>query len=91
MTDQQVKETRDDLEMMRRPHLWPGLKLFLKRGRGPLQELAMLGCDEDSDDPIGVVWVFVPESEPFKPDFSRKETGGDEMLVRLCQEGWMVD
>jgi hypothetical protein len=82
MTDQDVLATHNDLEMMRRPHLWPKLTLFLKEPS--TKQLALLFKTSDG-------YQFVPETTPFQPDLSNSRFGGEELLQSLIQAGWLVD
>jgi hypothetical protein len=86
LTDQEVFVSRNDLEMMKRPHLWPNhCCLYLKKFGG--KEFGFL-LEKNG------TYAFVPENPPIEdsiPDFAHKRTGGDELLVQLIKEGWLVD
>lgn len=87
MTDEQVKQGRCDLEMMRRQRLWPlGNKLPLKKSKeGDWPDLGLLLRD-------GEGYIFVPEDGySLRPMMSQKRVGRDELLQTLVAEGWIVD
>lgn len=75
-TDEEVYQTRDDLEMMRRTRLWPGPSLCLKM-TFPKWRSAVLARN-------GEHYVF----ESAEGEIRR---GRDELLVELVKEGWLVD
>jgi hypothetical protein len=91
MTDKEVIETRNDLEMMKRPHLWPNMFL-------PLINRSM-----KTDSPFGVEgllfannegsYIFIAGQNMFLPipKDTKREQGSIEMLARLVNEGWKVD
>jgi hypothetical protein len=91
LSDEEVVKTRNDLEMMRRPHLWSGGVLHLK-----LQDLAahtyrsfaILSHTREGQ------FVFTPKMklDAFsEPNFSKSEVGGDVLLKKLLSVGWIVD
>jgi hypothetical protein len=96
LTDKEVLAKGSDLEMMRRPHLWPHLILPLViRDR-----LTRPGIGEG----IGILWspIGAGEGEKFLflrghnmlmpiPKDAKWEEGGDELLIRLIKEGWVID
>jgi hypothetical protein len=90
MTNEEVLRTHNDLEMMRRPVLWPLAILPLKnpsafRTSGGLGVLWTTGENE---------YVFREDVNLLKlPSLSADggRTGGDELLVQLVEEGWLVD
>jgi hypothetical protein len=86
LTDQEVFVSRNDLEMMKRPHLWPNHScLYLKKFGA--KEFGLL-LEKNG------TYAFVPETrttEATIPDFANKRTGGHELLVQLVGEGWLVD
>jgi hypothetical protein len=93
MTDKEVTDSRNSLEMMRRPHLWTHLILpLVKRGSfydTPLNaDEAILWCDIGSTN-----YAFLANHNMFMPvpEDAKWEKGGDELLVRLVKEGWEVD
>ena len=87
-SDEEVERTRDDLEMMRRRYLWPGDVLCLKR-RSRLEkswpEFAVLLYYQKH-------YRFIPR-RGYGDDFEEEKarTGGDELLLELVEEGWLVD
>lgn len=97
LTDKQVLASGNDLEMMRRPHLWPNLIL-------PLVIRDRLTKPGTVSEGVGILWspLGAEEGEKFSflkghnmfmpiPKGTKWEVGGDEMLVRLVKEGWVVD
>jgi len=83
--DDEVIRKRNDLEMMRRPHLWPNRTLYLKNyaqaTRGGFPLFGILSWEEENG------FHFLLEDE-------KKEAGryGDEtLLAELVKEGWLVD
>lgn len=96
LTDKEVLSSKDSLEMMRRPNLWPNLMLPLVQ-----REQLYKGGDMEG---VGVLWSPIIEGEGEKfgflkghnmfmpiPKDAKWEIGGDELLVRLVKEGWEVD
>ena len=92
MTDRQVLRTRDNLEMMRRPHLWPqGLILPLKHDElhdSGSRRIGILVFNGSRYSWLENASLCDPDSWGSKPPVP---TEGDELLVRLVDEGWMVD
>ena len=91
LSDEEVLKTHNDLEMMRRPHLWPAAVLHLKL-RDPrthsYSRFALLSYNKEGQ------WVFTPKMkfDSFsEPDFSKSETGDEALLKRLAAAGWLVD
>ena len=93
LTDEEVVKTRNDLEMMRRPHLWPGganvlhLKLWDAATR-TYRAFALLSHTK------GGQYVFTPKAklDAFsEPNFAKSEVGGDVLLKKLAGNGWIVD
>ena len=84
MTDEQVIELRNHLEMMRRPHLWRKYILPLKRGL----DVAILVREDDSND-----YAVLRNQNMLMPipGDANWEKGGDALLVKLVKEGWEVD
>jgi hypothetical protein len=89
MTDEEVLRERNDLEMMRRVHLWPGgdpekfSTLALKNpslaeGRRGWPKFATLIWD-------GEAYTFIPGND------ERSRSGGAELPAALAEEGWLVD
>jgi len=83
--DDNVIRKRNDLEMMRRPHLWPCRPLHLKNyalaETGGFPHFGVLSWDKEKG------FHFLLEEE-------KKEEGryGDEaLLLELVKEGWLVD
>lgn len=88
MTDEEVIKERCDLEMMRRPHLWPNDYLFLKKPAGKLKhyQFALLANDEKDR------WAIIPlRDDGNGRDLASERSGADELLVQLVKEGWLVD
>jgi hypothetical protein len=91
MTDDEVIKSHDDLEMMRRPHLWslgylPLKKRAWKFAMGQRRELGLLMSN-------GKQYQFYPGATMFEPPTpeSMPIIGGDELLVKLVDNGWIVD
>ena len=92
LTDEEVVKTRNDLEMMRRPHLWPGgrvlhLKLW-DAGARTYRAFALLSRLRSGE------FVFTPKAklDAFsEPNFAKSEVGGDVLLKKLAGVGWIVD
>jgi hypothetical protein len=93
LSDEEVIKTRNDLEMMRRPHLWPGgarvlhLKL-LDVASHTYRAFALLSHTRGGD------FVFTPKMKMdafSEPNFSKSEVGGDALLKKLDAVGWIVD
>lgn len=91
MTDDEVIRTHDDLEMMRRPHLWSLGFLPLKKrawtfAMGQRRELGLLSCD-------GKRYSFYPGATMFELPTSESVplSGGDELLIKLVANDWIVD
>lgn len=91
MTDNEVTSTRNSLEMMRRPHLWPNLFLPLVKRKNlyhsPLgaNEAILIAGEHDY-----AVLRHQNMLTPI-PRYVKWETGGDDLLQRLIDEGWEVD
>jgi hypothetical protein len=90
MTDEEVLSSYNDLEMMRRPHLWPGKVLHLKkrdsRGRSP-QAFARLSYENG-------IWILTSVKFGSLKESSAlfgTESGDGEFLKKLVEEGWIVD
>jgi hypothetical protein len=82
MTDDEVLETRNDLEMMRRPHLWPSPgRLPVKREAGSRGRLYDCGLLLEGGGP-----TVHPG-----PDGTVTEPLGYETLEKLLADGWVVD
>jgi hypothetical protein len=82
--DEEVLRTLDDLEMMRRPHLWPTPDTLCLKNPRLVQE---------SGWPSFAVLYFDSEGYYFLPELDKKKAreGGDELLRELIEEGWLVD
>lgn len=95
MTDKEVIQTHNDIEMMRRPHLWPlGHVLALKHRRDPgeygLRRLAVLfyhdgefGLLEDA-----LVYELVYN---LKEEDTDRINWADEHILPEINQDWMVD
>jgi hypothetical protein len=87
-SDEEVFRTKDDLEMMRRPHLWPASAvLCLKNPRlisiNGWPRFAVLFLRKGE-------YYFLPRCEAgFEEEKIRR--GGEEILPGLIGEGWIVD
>jgi hypothetical protein len=81
--DDEVFRKRNDLEMMRRPHLWPSPLLHLKNyalteaGGFPL--FAVLSWNKEK----GFHFLLEEEKEG--------RHGDESLLAELIKEGWLVD
>lgn len=86
MEDQQVLETLDDVEMMKRGHLWPHLLLPLKRSRegGGFPETGYLSnpCAPWVIT-LGTIWGPIPG----EPEGTIEYTSPEEAVA----DGWRVD
>lgn len=91
MTDKEVIQTHNDIEMMRRPHLWPlGPMLALKhrqeRGEYGLRRLAVLFyCDHEYGLLEDVAYLELKEA-----DYERINWADANILPEINQD-WMVD
>lgn len=103
MSDEDVLRERNDVEMMRRPHLWPlRPRLYLKR-RSPNRltpRMREMGLEErhvrmaswrQSPDALGGVMIEGegPVVHVIRPD--RTERIRYESLHELYLDGWVVD
>jgi len=85
--DDEVLRKRNDLEMMRRVHLWPsGGVLCLKNRK--------LG--EEGGWPLFAIMVFDPENGLYhfrlrEGNTKERRVGDDALLQELIAEGWVVD
>jgi hypothetical protein len=90
LSDAEVITKHDELEMMRRPHLWPAAVLHLKlwdAATHSYRNFALLSYKDEQ-------WTFTPKTklDAFsEPDFSKSETGDETLLRRLVKRGWLVD
>jgi hypothetical protein len=91
LSDDEVLRTKNDLEMMRRPRLWPSPVLHLKlqdlRGH-TYRAFALLSHTKEGQ------FVFTPKMklDAFsEPNFAKSEVGGDVLLKKLAEVGWIVD
>jgi hypothetical protein len=92
MTDKEVIKSKDDLEMMKRPHLWPLTFLPLinkekKDSEGSPHGLEGLLFYESGE------YLFLRGQNMYLPipEGANFESGGTEMLQQLVKEGWRVD
>lgn len=92
LTDQQVIETRDDLEMLSRPHLWPGVMkglrcVFVKRrghGTGSWNETGpCILWGTDPDEYIVVASGGYGSAGPRTYTYDSPEA--------ITADGWVVD
>jgi hypothetical protein len=85
-SDEEVRRTLDNLEMMRRRHLWPTEGALCLKNPDLIQEGGW---------PAFAVLFFEGERQGyyFLPglDKEKARTGGDELLRELVGEGWLVD
>jgi hypothetical protein len=90
-TDEEVIKKRDDLEMMRRPHLWPHDRLLPlkhrseKRDGWPREAVLFAGSKG---------YILLMDANILALDnveLSQGREGGDEMLQELVKDGWIVD
>jgi len=101
--NEKVLRERNDLEMMRRPQLWPGT-IFHPEARlgGPLTNPAlalkkyalMEGIEVRRMEFAVLIWRAGARDYCFVPDGKTEaegRKGGDELLVALVEEGWLVD
>lgn len=84
-TDEEVKREKDDLEMLKRDHLWPQLVLPLKRIRDGNLEVAVL----DDPCPPAERWmlregVTIFDGRAGRPVFY-------ESAEAIIAAGWKVD
>jgi hypothetical protein len=86
-SDEEVLRTKDDLEIMRRRHLWPGglNSICLKN--------PSLAERENGIPAFAVLFFFESKEYYFLPELDKKKvrTGGDELLRTLIKEGWLID
>ena len=88
-SDVEVLREGDDLEMMRRPHLWPNKGcLCLKNPH--------FGYKHRRDHHSHYAFaVLIKQGEEYfftlREEKGWNQRGGDEMLVALVKEGWLVD
>lgn len=96
-----VLRQRNDLRLMRTPARWPGT-IYRPEARlgGPLTDPALaLKNYALREMPSGIpqfavlVWYRSPGEYGFVPEGATAATrkGGDELLVELVKEGWLVD
>jgi hypothetical protein len=91
LSDDEVLRTKNDLEMMRRPHLWPSSVLHLKLRdlrAHTYRAFALLSHTKEGQ------WVFTPKMKMdafSEPNFAKSEVGGDVLLKKLAETGWIVD
>jgi hypothetical protein len=91
LSDTEVLNGHHDLEMMRRPRLWPAPVLHLKLWDARLHSyraFALLSHTKEGQ------WVFTPKMKVdafSEPNFSKSETGDDALLKKLATVGWIVD
>lgn len=90
LSDDEVVKNHNDLEMMRRPHLWPSsvLHLKLRDVRAHTYRAFAILSYKDGE------WTFTPKMkfDSFsEPNFSKSESGDDKLLKRLATVGWIVD
>lgn len=84
-TDEQVKDEQDDAEMMKRPHLWPGVVLPLKRyHEGTLQTAVLIHPPAE-----GEVWM-ISLTNMFNPDPNAPAMVYDSAET-IVANGWRVD
>ena len=91
LTDKQVREQRDGLEMMRRPYLWPLWSLPLRhetqRAQSGLPRTAILVHTQE--------YIFIPDAlilvPPTNLDNPAYRRGEDPLLIEILKEGWIVD
>jgi hypothetical protein len=83
--DDEVFRKRDDLEMMRRPHLWPSKILFLKN--------YSLAAKQGLHWPLSGTLSWNKEGGfHFLLEEEKEGRHGDEtLLAELVKEGWLVD
>lgn len=86
MTDDDVIATENNLEMMRRPHLWPcGNYLPLTKGHvgmdSPMESYAYL---VDDDDLRTTIFIGLPFISDLKPK-------AYPSLEAIVADGWIVD
>jgi hypothetical protein len=78
-----------DLEFMQRPNLWPHLVLPLKQKQGwskpPKAAILMQAENKQWAFFLGVNIWHMPNPLP------DPEIGGEELLKRIVEEGWLVD
>lgn len=88
-TDEEVKATKDDVEMLKRPHLWTGGRLCLKR-RATRQHKARRGC---SYDVFGTIAADEVRADGVL--FIRGSTSNDlwrfASAEAAVEAGWVVD
>jgi hypothetical protein len=89
ISDEEVKRTYNDLEMMRRPHLWPisGILFLKRRKEGGLDMATLVAMPRLLGENL-YGYAFVTERAPAA---EQRLNGGDELLRRLVNEGWIVD
>jgi hypothetical protein len=100
LTDEEVMAERQDVEIMRRRHLWPyGSFLPLKHrvavNAYGIPRTAVL-CYSNSDPRQKRTYIFLPEVNMYTipaaiwTDPTRYRTGGEALLFEIILEGWIV-
>lgn len=84
-TDEDVKREKDDLEMLKRDHLWPQLVLPLKRMRDGVMETAIL----DDPCPPAERWMLREGVTMFDGRAGRPVFY--ESAEAIIAAGWKVD
>jgi hypothetical protein len=84
LSDEQVLAANDDLEMMRRPHLWPMDALPLMRGPVLGREYGVLFHADG-------LWVWAEGTLLYGPRTGTGVAIDDSGLVELVADGWVVD
>jgi hypothetical protein len=89
ISDEEVKRTYNDLEMMRRPCLWPvrGILFLKRRKERGLDTATLVTMPGLLGENAQKGYAFVAEGAPAEQWLK----GGDELLRRLVSEGWIVD
>lgn len=101
LTDQEVLSTVNDLEMMRRPHLWPNasegcgfLPLKRRNASTPTFEPPSFGVLARGSSGAYLFWLgnLVNLKDHLKElAFNDALSGGDLLLITLVDSGWVVD
>lgn len=80
-----------DLELMRHPDRWPQAMLPLKRYVNIQPNGSCEIKFSTLAKPADQFYHWYPDSISTGPDFTQGEVGGDELLLKLIQTGWLVD
>jgi hypothetical protein len=85
-------EPSGDLELMRKPREWPLALLPLVKAESGLKTGVLWSPSEGPGE--GKKFYFLEDGNLFdkvRPPMEEWRSGGEELLLKLIEEGWVVD